>query len=136
MSSKVNIAAAAAFLISALLPIMVLLGSEISWAWCLPVRLHGEFRRITGRGADPNKTTRMTLSGYSYGSSSRSDARGFFSTRECNYQSRCALGLAPRLSIIGPSRLAARPDLDRWPSGFLPAHVGPKRAFEPRPFTW
>src|SRR5258706_9473841 len=27
----------------------------------LPVRLHGEFRRITGRGADANKTTRMTL---------------------------------------------------------------------------
>src|SRR5467141_2208347 len=36
------------------------------WRCCaraqgLPVRLHGEFRRITGRGADANKTTRMTL---------------------------------------------------------------------------
>src|SRR5215470_6374989 len=28
----------------------------------LPIRPHGEFRRITGHGADANKTTRMTRS--------------------------------------------------------------------------
>ncbi len=59
MSSKVNIAAAVAFLISALVPIMFLLGSEISWAWCLPVRLHGEFRRITGHSVDAKKAKQI-----------------------------------------------------------------------------
>jgi hypothetical protein len=39
------------------------MAAEVLLRQGLPVRLHGEFRRITGRRADEKKIMRVTLSG-------------------------------------------------------------------------